>query len=198
MGELEDLTQRVALLEGALNALPSVGPALNTLTQSKDVHIGAVDPLADDDALRFSQAENAWINKSGSAATKSGYYTDTFATTTTFGGAFGGQLEWPSTLANGDALLDFTTPTIPTVTEDGLYTFDVTVFSSNTTDLWNVGLFVARGFTVLGGVDGSDTPTALKSLSLTRKLVTGDKVLVDVGGGASFTFALSAVVSKVA
>lgn len=144
----------------------------------------------------------------GGVVSKSGFYDDSYATTVTASGSFGGiRVPWPA-LLTGDALLDLSTPDIPTVTEDGYYTFSISVGNSDDTQLWAAslgalhvagsvmaGVVVARGLTP-GFV--AENPAQLTPLALTVPLLAGDIVVAQVsGGGPAQDFAVSAIVSKI-
>jgi hypothetical protein len=189
-GSLQDLEQKVALLQAQVDALTPVGPQLNNLSTQDDVTFPTA--LTTGQVLTYNSTNARWTNSAAAAGSgAAGLYATGTPVTTAVASGTPTNLDW-TTFSFGTALLDLSTINTPTVLADGFYTFDITIqagtsYAAQTAIVLTDGSYFAEAI-----IQTSDT--SAWSWSCTAALHAGStvEVICDQTTGGSKNMAFNA------
>lgn len=196
-----DIQQIVAIVRGEVARIPQQQNSHELLTMLSDVSIGDEDgvaPLANGDVLTWVAGQSAWENAPASAG--SGFPVDAFYGESALVVAASDAEDVSWTLGNGPAILDLSTPTLPTAVADGLFIFTVEATTGDTLTAWSLFVVVREGgptnrIARFDPISGPGTVTATLGVAMTA----GDPIRIAVSnsdGASSGTFSLNITVAS--
>lgn len=190
--QAEDGSRLIARMQNKERARVAPGP--RTIAGQDDVD---ADRPANNDLLTYDSTLRKWVNRApGSAAGSDALYGQPSLVV-----AAGDADDVSWALGNGPALLDLSTPTLPTAVDSGVFIFTVEMNTASILSVWSLFVVVREGGPTnrIARMDPLVAP-GTTTATLAVFMDAGDPIRVQVGnadGSSSGTFSANITVCRI-